>query len=139
MGYQTHYKLTITPRPDLEQIQKLGAARRILERNELELTDQLLNFFREPVNDAIYQALFNESMVYALGRGLAGGGESDSQWRDHEDDMRKLSAAAPDHLFTLNGSGEDDGDRWRKYFKGGRMQEARARIEFEEFDESKLV
>lgn len=100
MGYQTHYDLTISPHPDLERIQSLGAARRTLERQELELTPQISDFFREPVNEAIYQALFNDDMVFALGRGLKGG-EPDSQWRTCEDDMRKLSAAAPDHLFKI--------------------------------------
>lgn len=139
MGYCTSYDLKITPMPDLNRIESLGRARRALEREGLEHSEEIRVFFAFLVHEAIYQALFNDNMVFALGRGFKGGGESDSQWRTCEDDMRKLSAAAPDHLFTLSGSGEDDGDQWRKYFKGGRMQEARAKITFDEFDESKLV
>lgn len=139
MGYYTRYNLTITPRPNLERIESLGRARRALEREGLELTEEIRNFFSEPIHEAIYQALGNNDMVLALGRGLRGGGENTSQWRTHEDDMRKLSAAAPGHLFVLSGEGEDSGDLWRKYFKGGRMQEARARVEFDGFDESKLA
>lgn len=138
MGYYTRYRLEISPRPDLEAIQQFGRVRRSIEREGLDLIDGIAAFFAKPVNEAVYQALFNEKMVFALGRGLAGGGERDSQWSEHEADMRKLSAAAPDHLFTLSGEGEEPGDQWRKYFKNGKMQEALATIVFEEFDERKL-
>jgi hypothetical protein len=138
MGYYTRYGLTITPRPDLERIGSLGRARRALERESLALTEEIRQFFAEPINEAIYQALFNEQLVFALGRSLLGG-EPDSQWRSCDEDMRKLSAAAPDHLFTLSGQGEEPSDRWFKYFKGGRMQEVLARIVFDEFDERKLA
>lgn len=139
MGYQVRYSLTITPRPDLTAIQRLGSARRSCERAFVGQSDQITTFFAEPINEAIYQALGNEKMVFALGRGLAGGGEPDSQWHEHESDMRNLSAAAPEHLFTLDLVGEDSDDRRRKYFKRGLMQEARARIEFDAFDEAKLA
>lgn len=139
MGYYTRYDLTIKPRPNLERIESLGRARRALEREGLEHSEEIRVFFAASIHEAIYQALGNELMVYALGRGLKGGGEPDSQWRDHEADMRKLSAAAPGFLFILSGEGEEAGDLWKKYFKGGRMQEARARVEFDEFDESKLA
>ena len=138
MGYYTRYSLDIQPRPDLERIGSLGRARRALDREGLQQTPEIAAFFAEPINEAIFQALFNEALVYALGRTLLGG-EPDSQWRTQDDDLLKLSAAAPDHLFILSGVGEDAGDQWRKYFKGGRMQQAHARIDFEEFDESKLA
>lgn len=60
------------------------------------------------------------------------------KWYDHEDAMRKLSTKYPEFLFSLSGEGEETGDIWRKYFKGGKMQRADAVIAFEEYDEKKL-
>lgn len=64
-------------------------------------------------------------------------GES-RKWYEHESDMRDLSLEFPDMLFTLEGEGDEAGDLWIKYFKNGKIQKAYARIEYDEFDESKL-
>lgn len=60
------------------------------------------------------------------------------KWYEHEDDIRALSLRFPAVLFTLHGTGEEQGDEWYKYFKGGKMQECRAVVTFEPYDESKL-
>lgn len=59
-------------------------------------------------------------------------------WYDHDDDMRKVSAAYPDVLFELNGNGENSGDIWKTYYKGGKMQHTEATITFDPFDPNKL-
>ncbi len=63
---------------------------------------------------------------------------SEIKWYDHEDHMRQISQKYKDLLFTLSGKGEDSSDLWVKYFKNGKMQTARARIEYDKFDEKKL-
>lgn len=60
------------------------------------------------------------------------------KWYDHEKDMKKLSKEYPEHLFQLDGEGEEDGDIWRRYFKNGKMQDAEATVVYQPFDESKL-
>lgn len=69
----------------------------------------------------------------------AGFEESDEvKWYDHENDMKQFSLDHPDILFTLRGYGEENEDIWIKFFKNGKMQEAKARIEFDSFDDRKL-
>lgn len=60
------------------------------------------------------------------------------KWYEHKDDMKRLSARFPTVLFTLEGKGEEPGDLWIMYFKGGKSQRVDARIVFDPYDESKL-
>ena len=61
------------------------------------------------------------------------------KWYEHEAHMRVLSLKFPTILFVLSGKGECPEDIWKKYFKAGKMQEAKAEITLAEFDEAKLV
>lgn len=65
-------------------------------------------------------------------------GVSNTTWYDHEEQMKFFSLKYPDILFTLHGEGEDSGDVWMKYFKAGKMQVAKAKITFDEFDERSM-
>ncbi|TXK69930.1 hypothetical protein [Bacillus amyloliquefaciens] len=60
------------------------------------------------------------------------------KWYGHEEDVREVSRQFPDVLITLTGEGEDNGDMWRKYFKGGKMQACHAKITFDDYDEKEL-
>ncbi|MBQ4817633.1 hypothetical protein IHP72_15365 [Bacillus pumilus] len=66
------------------------------------------------------------------------GWDDELKWYGHEVDMRSVSRQFPDVLITLTGEGEESGDMWRKYFKGGKMQECRAKITFDDYDEEEL-
>ncbi len=61
------------------------------------------------------------------------------KWYDSDDDLREFSKKHPDILFTLNGVGEEDGDKWINYFKDGKMQKTHVIETWEEYDETKLV
>ena len=61
-----------------------------------------------------------------------------AKWYDHNEDLINVSKKYPDVLFTLYGKGESSGDIWRKYYKNGKYQVAKAFISYEEFDEAKL-
>lgn len=69
----------------------------------------------------------------------AGFWSAEGKWYEHSKDMKMLSAAFPDILFTLTGDGEEKGDLWVKYYKNGKEQIANAHITYEEFDETKLL
>ena len=57
-----------------------------------------------------------------------------SKWYSYHIDMQILSKRYPDHLFTLEGVGEDHGDIWRNYYKDGVSQEHTAKIVFPEYN-----
>ena len=62
----------------------------------------------------------------------------EAKWYEWETDMKTISKMYPGVLFTLEGEGEESGDLWQAYFKDGKVQVSRARIEFDAFDPEKL-
>jgi hypothetical protein len=60
------------------------------------------------------------------------------KWYDHEDDLEKFSLSHPEALFLLSGEGEETGDIWRLYVRGGKSFRTKAVLEFGEFSEDKL-
>lgn len=109
MGYYTDYDLEVVDCADLEFDDVEAAALEIDTDYGEELVNQLLQ-----------------------------GNGYNCKWYDHEKDMRTLSLKCPDVLFRLKGHGEEEGDQWVKYFKNGLMQECRAKITYDDFDEGKL-
>lgn len=64
--------------------------------------------------------------------------EGEIKWYDHTDDMIDYSLKYPNLIFKLMGRGEEEDDIWVKYFKNGKFQYCRAKITFDEYDETKL-
>ena len=62
----------------------------------------------------------------------------ETKWYDFEKDMREVSKQHPNVLFELSGEGEENGDLWKAYFKDGKMQMCKAKIEYDDFNESLL-
>lgn len=60
------------------------------------------------------------------------------KWYNHKNDMIKYSKRYPDTLFLIEGFGEEDGDIWKHWFKNGKSFYSRAKLVFEELEESKL-
>lgn len=109
MGYQTRYSLTIEHQGS-DPVSKLLEEARVLSVKIPNYCD-----IEELIADGI-----------------------DCKWYDHDEDMKKISADFPDILFKLEGEGEESGDIWKTYYKGGKAQHCRAKIVFPEFDPSKL-
>lgn len=59
-------------------------------------------------------------------------------WYTHEKDLKAFSSKHPNALFLLEGEGEESADFWKKYFKNGKCFTTKAKLVFEEYDESKL-
>lgn len=78
-----------------------------------------------------------ENAEYALDED--GGSNGELKWYDHDKDLRSFSKKHPDWMFSLSGEGEDNEDIWKKYFRDGYMQEARAKISYDEYDNSKFL
>lgn len=77
-----------------------------------------------------------DSHCYAISE--LGESYQECKWYSHERELKEFTKKYIDILFVLNGRGEENDDIWVKYFKNGKVQECRAKITFEDFDESKL-
>lgn len=79
----------------------------------------------------------NENARYAFDD--LGFTDNDAKWYDHEPELKEFSKKFPDALFILHGDGEGSDDFWYEYFRNGQVQIAPVRMEYDEYDESKLV
>jgi len=64
--------------------------------------------------------------------------EQEAKWYESDEDMKWLSTTYPEHLFMLEGEGEESGDLWRQYWRNGKCQHVSAEIVYEDFDPNKL-
>ena len=61
-----------------------------------------------------------------------------TKWYQCDKELPILSKAFPEVVFKLSGEGEESGDIWTTYYKGGKSQSAKVVITVEEYDEKKL-
>ena len=134
MGYYTEYRLEIEG--DTERSMTPQEALDYILENTVNNVVQVDIDNLPPIRDA----LTYDQAVREIGEAGDYGNpfEGETKWYRHEEDMRKVSTDHPQVLFKLYGEGEESGDIWVKYFKGGKMQECRAKLTFPPFDESKL-
>ena len=105
MGYYTNFDLVMLPEPDIDfegEIMKAIAAK---------ITNEDPNDIS--VDDAKW------CLCDAL------------KWYDHDKDMIEVSKQFPDITFILYGTGEDNDDIWKAYYKNGEMEGIQARIVFD--------
>lgn len=87
-----------------------------------------------PMNeDALIEALNTTGYRWDHSLSLYG-----MKWYDCNEDMKKISELFPYTLFQLDGKGEESGDIWRTFFKNGKSHDAKVKIVYEDFDETKL-
>ena len=63
---------------------------------------------------------------------------NEAKWYDRISDMKRLSKAYPNAIFTINAKGEDDLDIWVEYWKNGKSQRHVAEIKFPPYNEEEL-
>jgi hypothetical protein len=137
MGYYTRYRISVSESSilseadqeelkTLEEVQKTSKSekvKKVLAETIKTLKGQLPKEPEEIIADIIGYNPF----------------EDECKWYDHHKEMVNVSETYPNVLFILNGEGEERGDLWTKYYKNGKCQECRAKITYDEFDESKLI
>lgn len=130
MGYNTYYKLEWIPvdgdryraqceheiRPGDNYCPECGAA-----IGQVAIIDDIARYIDS-----------DDNLRYATTSGEC------TWWYEHDKDMRALSQAFPQYIFTLDGDSEESGDIWRKYYLNSKYQEAKAQIIFADFDVGKL-
>ena len=65
-------------------------------------------------------------------------GNNICKWYEHELQMARLSREWPGAVFELSGSGEDETDLWKKYFRNGQIHTAIAEITYQPFNPEML-
>jgi hypothetical protein len=96
MGYYTHFKLEVTP--DVERV-KFDI---LVAEERLHMSSGYLEYEDIPPL-------------------LCGDGDA-WKWYDCDADVAAWSKQLPDALFVLVGEGEEQGDTWRLYAKGGEVE-----------------
>jgi len=61
-----------------------------------------------------------------------------AKWHNYGEDLIQISKQFPEELITVDGAGEEDEDRWKHYFKGGKHTFCQGRIVYDEFREENL-
>lgn len=64
--------------------------------------------------------------------------EESIKWYTFDKDIRAYSLKHPGVLFTISGDGEESDDKWTSYIRDGKIHEVRAKVTYDEFDETKL-
>jgi len=78
----------------------------------------------------------NKDAAYAIDEN--GETKESCKWYSHQEDMKAFSLKHPSALFRLDGEGEEAGDIWVEYYKGGKMQVCKAKIVIPDFNEDLL-
>lgn len=140
MGYYTDYELGYDL-PEQEQSETVKEFVASCRDNGVQIPIDIRQTFDEALSlEVELEKELNEDTPSGYGPWMhfVNGNADSCKWYDHDDDMRWLSNKFPTVLFTLKGEGEESGDLWVKYYKGGKCQEARAEITFADYDEALL-
>jgi hypothetical protein len=116
MGYYTYFKLEIAGDiPEVvyeETCDKCGHTVTKKVAEDKEVLNRAFDFL-----DTMPYYAHSSSRGYISSK-LGTGGES-TKWYDFIEHMKALSDHMPEFTFVLTGDGEERGDYWRMWFKGG--------------------
>lgn len=60
------------------------------------------------------------------------------KWYEVDEHMMEFSQLYPDYIFIIEGEGEESDDRWRAYYRNGKMHRDQMIMRFPDFDPSTL-
>ena len=103
---------------------------KLIENKDKTLTQRVCDALNEVVEDYNFDLSGDTSICNE---------EGEIKWYDSIEDLKKVSALVPEALIQVDGEGEESGDIWRSYYKGGKYQMVKTEIVYEDFDESKLT
>ena len=126
MGYYTWFEIGVQENKGKYKVDDIIQ----YMKNEFDKNDKFYPFEYAMENDE-----GNESDASYFGLNC----DESSKWYEHDEEMLEMSKAFPEIVFYLHGEGEESGDLWFTYYKNGKKQYCPARIEFDEYDESKLT
>lgn len=108
MGYYTDYELCYYPYRGNEEFEKRMLDFIADEKNGLTIVDLVLQR------------------------------DGNHKWYSHDEDMLRLSKEFPMFIFELEGNGEEIDDRWRSYYKDGKMVTISPTLIWPDFNEGML-
>lgn len=147
MGYSTSYRLEVKNHSGKEDTKEFNIDNVMKKVRSGGSTEEILAEL-EHIKNGIENVVVTSEMVisefvdsydyakYALTK--TGHTSEPCKWYDHNEELAEFSKKYPTWLFILFGEGEESGDIWKRYYLNGKVQEAVAKITFDEFDEKKL-
>ena len=147
MGYYTNYEINIVGKNETTPEAKEQTLKRIAELSQkgddesLKEVKKLIENKDKTLTQIICDAL-NEITDYEFGltsETSIKNEEGEIKWYSSLEDLKKVSSLVPEALIQVDGEGEESGDIWRSYYKGGKCQMVEVKIVYEDFDESKLA
>lgn len=147
MGYYTAYKLEVKCYKDAQEVKQISIEH-VMEKiknggSQEEVLKELEHIKNGKENIVVNESMIiedfinnNDNAKYALE--YDGSTRESCKWYDSHTELGEFSKKYPNWLFVLTGEGEESGDLWKKYYLNGKVQEAKAQIIFDEFDEKKL-
>lgn len=139
MGYNTYYDISIEGEHPYDTVSNKNSE--LTKAADAITNPQLKQLALEGIKNPFSDMCDSEIVSHILkeiGCDYSNPFDDSCKWYSHEQDMFKVSEKYPNAIFKLSGQGEDAEDIWVKYFKDGKMQTCKAKITFEEYDESKL-
>lgn len=96
------------------------------------------NSAEHPKKLEVLKALLNENECAQYALDEEGQTLSDAKWYESNEELKEFSKKFPDALLVLDGDGENCEDVWIAYFLNGKSQTCVGRMEYDDFDSSKL-
>lgn len=139
MGYYTHYEITIKDPKTLEDRLPEFTALREEAAEFKKLDARSKNKYRKDYIKRLQKAAkaidsVSDDAWSSFDYTVSG---ERNKWYDYELDMSSISMAFPEFLFQVEGSGEESGDLWIKWFYRGQMQGGKAEIVLPKLDPKK--